>query len=150
VISDYGISAYLWDRNGVYVNLYIPSELRWRRDDGTVTLTQETAYPLDDRSTIMVRMSSSQEFAISLRIPKWAAQGVKIAVNGKDQDVDIRPGRFASVRRSWADQDRIEIRFAMPLRTLPINAQHPNVVALMRGPLMYVSLNPWVETAGAR
>lgn len=30
-----------------------------------------------------------------------------------------------------------------PLRTLPIDEGHPDVVALLRGAVMYVGLNPW-------
>ncbi|HEY8459122.1 MAG TPA: hypothetical protein VIM99_02010 [Blastocatellia bacterium] len=30
-----------------------------------------------------------------------------------------------------------------PLRVLPIDESHPEIVALMRGPVMYVGLNPW-------
>lgn len=145
VIADYGISAYFKDRDGVYVNLYIPSELRWRRSGGDVTLVQNTAYPLEDRSTLTVRTSVPQEFAIAPRVPAWAKQGIAIAVNGKDQDLEARPGQFAPIRRTWKDQDSIEIRFPMPFRTQPVNARHPGLVAVLRGPVMYVSLNPSVK-----
>jgi uncharacterized protein len=30
-----------------------------------------------------------------------------------------------------------------PLRTLSIDTENPNLAALMRGAVMYVSLNPW-------
>jgi len=145
VIADYLISTYFRDRAGIYVNLYIPSMLQWRRNGETIRLIQKTTYPLGDRSTITLRVSTPQEFAISLRIPAWVQEPVKISVNGKDQDVDARPKQFASIQRRWQDQDNVEIQFPMPLRTLPVNEHHPKTVALMRGPLMYVSSNPWVK-----
>ena len=145
VIADYGISAYFRDGGGIYVNLYVPSEVLWHCKGKAVRLIQNTAYPLGDRSTIAVRSSEPQEFTISLRVPAWAKEGVKIGVNGKDQDVDVRPGRFASIRRTWKDQDCVEIRFPMFFRTVPVNARHPKLVALLRGPLLCVSLNPWIK-----
>jgi uncharacterized protein len=145
VIADYGISAYFRDRGGIYVNLYVPSELHWKGNEAVVTLIQNTRYPLDDRSTITVRTPVQQEFTVALRIPGWAEQAVRIAVNGKDADVETKPGQFAVVKRKWKDGDEIVIRFPMVLRTVPINEQHPKVVALMRGPVMYVSSNPGVR-----
>jgi DUF1680 family protein len=145
VIADYGISAYFRDSAGVYVNLYIPSELQWQRNGEALKLIQNTTYPLGDRSTITLRTSTPQEFTISLRIPAWVGQPVKIAVNGKDQDIAAQPKQFASIQRRWKDRDNVEIRFPMPLRTVPVNEHHPKTVALMRGPLMYVSSNPWIK-----
>jgi hypothetical protein len=145
IIADYVISAYFRDRAGIYINFYIPSELAWQRNGEAIRLIQETAYPLGDRSTITLRMSTPQEFTISLRIPDWVQQPVKINVNGKNQDVDAKPRMFASLQRRWKDQDRVEIQFPMPLRTVPVNQHHPKTVALMRGPLMYVTSNPWFK-----
>ena len=66
-------------------------------------------------------------------------------MNGKDEDVDAQPKHIASIHRRWKDQDTVEIIFPMHLRTVPVNAHHPRMVALMRGPLMYVSSNPAIK-----
>jgi hypothetical protein len=145
VIADYGISTYFRDRAGIYVNLYVPSELQWQINGESIKLIQNTTYPLGDRSTITVRTPTPQEFAISLRIPGWAKLPVKITVNGKREDVDTQPKKFASIHRRWKDQDTIEILFPTHLRTVPLNAHHPRTVALMRGPLLYVSSNPEIK-----
>lgn len=143
VIADYGISAYFHGRSGVYVNLYIPSELQWQKNGERIRLIQKTRYPLGDRSMITLRMSAPQEFMIALRVPGWIQQSLKVTVNGADQDVEVRPRQFAFLRRQWKDQDTVEIQFPMPLTTVPVNKHHPQTVALMRGPLMYVTSNPW-------
>jgi DUF1680 family protein len=145
VISDYGISSYFQDTDGVYINFYVPSELRWQRNGEAVRLIQNTTYPVGDRSAITLRMSTPQEFTLSLRIPAWVTAPVKIAVNGKDQNVAAQPRQFAAIQRRWNDRDTVEILFSMPLRTVPVNVHHPKTVALMRGPLMYVSSNPWIK-----
>jgi hypothetical protein len=40
-------------------------------------------------------------------------------------------------------EEGVEVVVPQPLRTLPIDESHPEVVALLRGSVMYVGLNPW-------
>jgi DUF1680 family protein len=52
----------------------------------------------------------------------------------------LEPGKFMAVNRTWKDGDRIEIQFDMPTRLEAVDPQHPNTVALMRGPLTLFAL----------
>ena len=52
------------------------------------------------------------------------------------------PRTFATVRRRWQANDVIHVRLPYSFRTEPIDEQHPDTVALMRGPLMFVALDP--------
>jgi DUF1680 family protein len=36
--------------------------------------------------------------------------------------------------RTWKNGDRVEVSLDMPLRLVPIDPQHPNIVALLSGP----------------
>jgi hypothetical protein len=50
---------------------------------------------------------------------------------------------FASLRRKWKDGDRVELRLPLPLRLEAIDGpgtQHPDTVALVRGPLVLFAL----------
>jgi len=47
VAADYRINTYFRDRHGVYVNLYIPSTVRWMQDGTKISLTQKTEYPYE-------------------------------------------------------------------------------------------------------
>jgi DUF1680 family protein len=47
----------------------------------------------------------------------------------------VRPGKFVSVRRSWKNGDRIEFTIDRPLRLPPVDPQHPNLIAVLQGPL---------------
>jgi uncharacterized protein len=55
-------------------------------------------------------------------------------VNGKSIS-GVKSGSFASIRRTWSDGDRVDLELPMPLRLEPVDAQHANQVALLRGPL---------------
>jgi uncharacterized protein len=149
VAADYRINTYFRDAHGLYVNLYIPSTLRWTQTDGTqVSLTQTSNYPFDSAVKFDFSVSKTAEFAIHLRIPAWA-EGAAISVNGKSVTASAIPGQFASVRRSWKNGDRIEMDLPMKLRLEAIDAQHPQTVALLCGPLVLFAITgaPPVVTA---
>jgi DUF1680 family protein len=57
-------------------------------------------------------------------------------VNGKRVTDPIDPGTFAAIRRTWHDGDRVELELPMPSRLEPVDVQHSNQMALLRGPLV--------------
>lgn len=144
LVADYGISAWLLGGNAVHVNLYVPSRLRAQVDGRTVQLTQETAYPLSDTSRIRFDTAPGR-LDLHLRIPEWAGPATAIRINGEALDAAIVPGRFHRIARDWREGDTVEIAFDMGLRLEPIHARHPDVVALMTGPLALFPIE-----AGAR
>jgi DUF1680 family protein len=66
-----------------------------------------------------------------------------VTVNGKTVK-GVMAGRFHELRRAWRDGDVVEIAFDMGMWLEPLNAAHPEMVALMTGPLV---LMPIGETA---
>jgi DUF1680 family protein len=80
-------------------------------------------------------------FAVMIRIPGWLRQDPEIRVNGRRVASAAAPGTFAALRRTWKRGDRIELRLPQTFRQEPIDASHPDTVALMRGPLMYGALD---------
>jgi DUF1680 family protein len=122
------------------VNLYLPSTLKWTAGNGAhVALTQSTAYPVDGRIEMVMKVSKSSEFAVRMRIPAWAQGGGEIKVNGLAVQAPVTKG-FAEIRRHWKDGDRVELTLPLPMRLEPIDAQHPDTVALVRGPLALFAL----------
>ena len=139
--ADYHISTYLRSADGVYVNLFTPSRLRWSDGGGRYALEQETKYPYGNQIQIKVSGSQSKDYTLYLRIPSWAASDPVLSVNGKRVSDLVRPGTFAGIRRTWKDGDHVELELAMPLRLEAVDASHPNLVALMRGPLVLFAVS---------
>lgn len=135
VAADYRINTYFRDEQGVYVNLYIPSTLKWLQNGTQASLTQKSAYPFDSLITLDVTLATPSEFAVQFRIPAWA-QGASLSVNGKRDTLQMVSGTFASIRREWKTGDRLELRLPMALRLEPIDDAHPDIVALLSGPLV--------------
>lgn len=131
IVADYGISTYLANDRGVVVNLYVPSRLRWRG----ATIAQTTAYPLDPRIDIAVDVKTPAVFSLALRIPAWAGAGTTVEVNGKRVREPALPGSFHEIRREWRAGDRIALTLDMPVRLEAVDEKHPDLVAVMQGPL---------------
>jgi DUF1680 family protein len=140
VAADYHLLIYFRDPHGIYVNLYLPSTLKWTSQDGSqLTLTQSGDYPRDGHIRFNLRASKQAHATVRLRIPAWAQQSSKetptIRINGVPQPLHINTG-FATIDRTWKDGDRLDLSLPMPLRLQPIDARHTETVALMRGPLV--------------
>ena len=139
VAADYRINSYFYDNDGIYINLYIPSTLRWTHNGTQVSLTQRSEYPFDGVVKFDVTVSRLTEFAINLRIPAWA-EGASIFVNGESVPVSGVVGKFSTIRRPWKNGDVIEMNLPMRLRLEAVDAQHPNTVALLCGPLVLFAI----------
>jgi DUF1680 family protein len=143
VVVDYLVSTYFYDDRGVYVNLYVPSEVNWKN----VRLVQETAYPQKEETRITVR--GSGEFSIRLRVPAWASKST-VSVNGTQSNEKLVAGKFVEIRRAWEDGDVLEAAFPLEQREETIDDQHSNLVAVMRGPvLMVAAIDPTVRLEDA-
>lgn len=141
-VADYVLNLYFRSNDGVYVNMFAPSEVTWQRGTSEVKLIQETDYPAGDETKLWVRTARPLEFAIYLRIPGWLRSSAKIYVNGRPSGIAVQSGSFAVLRKEWMDNDCVEVKFAQEYRVESIDDLHPNTVALMRGPVMYVALSP--------
>jgi DUF1680 family protein len=139
VAADYRISTYFYDARDLYVNLYIPSKVKWQHRGARINLAQKSNYPFDGVVQFDLTMANPREFGLSLRIPFWTT-GASISVNGKRQAMELKPGSFAAVRREWRSGDRVELDLPMTTRLEAIDAQHPETVALMNGPLVLFAI----------
>jgi DUF1680 family protein len=133
--ADYGISSYYPAKDGIYVNLFLPSKVSWMQSGARFTLTQQTSYPVSNTTQLQLEAPRAEEFTIQLRVPAWADAKTRVSVNGKKVEGDVTPGKFLAVSRTWKNGDRIEYEMGMPVRLQAVDAQNPQIVALMHGPL---------------
>lgn len=140
-VADYVKNIYFRSTDGVAVNLYTPSELRWSHGGKAIRLTQESEYPHSDTVTLRIDCDQPTEFSLRLRIPAWLNEPASIQINGKPASLDIQRG-FASLHRTWNSNDTVTLALKQRFRTEPIDDLHLETVAMLRGPLVYVQLNP--------
>jgi hypothetical protein len=138
VATDYRINMYFRGPQAVYVNLYLPSTLRWTENGTALSLTQEGDYPYEDRVAFTLTSYQPTELTLHFRIPAWA-EGASISVNGTRQKGLAVPGQFAAMRREWKMGDRVELELPLKMRLEAIDARHTDTAALLRGPLVLMA-----------
>jgi uncharacterized protein len=126
-------SIYWRDGDGVYINLFVPSELEW--PERRFKLRQETRFPEAEETALTVIESGPGEIAIRLRVPGWLRSAPVVTLNGKVLDASAAPGSYLTLTRSWRPHDRIEM--ALPMR-LSVEAMpdDPGMQAFLYGPLV--------------
>ncbi|MDE1177732.1 MAG: glycoside hydrolase family 127 protein [Edaphobacter sp.] len=144
--ADYGISSYFRTPQGIAVNLYVPSRVTWKQGSASVSLTQETSYPRDNETALTIRTDRTERFTVTLRVPAWAGAGSRVRINGRNAELHPEPGSWLKIDRTWKNNDRVEFTIDMPLRLIPLDAQHNDVVALMHGPVALFALHPVTGT----
>ncbi len=132
-LAEYYNLIYFKDADGLFVNLYLPSEVKWHG----VTLTQETRYPDSDTTTFTFAAEAPKAFPLRFRVPSWT-RGVEVRVNGTEARIDAVPGSWAAIHRAWSEGDRMDVRFPLTLRMEPVDEHHKNRVAVVRGPAVFV------------
>jgi hypothetical protein len=140
-VADYVKNIYFRAHDGVAVNLYAPSRVQWTERGVAVTLTQETEYPLGEAVALRLSCAAPVEFALRLRVPAWMNATPQLCVNGKPAPANVQSG-FAVLRRRWTSGDVLTFDLPLQFRAEPIDDLHPETVALVRGPLVYVERNP--------
>lgn len=140
-VADYVRNLYFHAPHALYVNVFAPSRVRWNTGRQTVTVTQQTDYPTGETVSLAIGTATPEPFALMIRIPGWLRADAQIRVNGQRVSVAAEPGTFAALSRTWHDGDRVELHLPQSFRTEAIDRSHPNTVALLRGPIVYTSLN---------
>ncbi len=125
-------SIYWQDGDGVYVNLFIASELDWA--ERGLKLRQETRFPEQAGTALTVVAAGAAPVALRLRIPGWT-RGASAKINGRAIDATPTPGSYLTLTRAWKAGDRIEL--ALPMR-LAVEAMPDDAAmqAFLYGPLV--------------
>src|SRR5581483_11206304 len=139
VAADYRINAYFRGPRAVYVNLYVPSTLRWSENGAALSLTQESDYPYEGHIAFTLTSSAPTELTLHFRIPAWA-EGASISVNGVRQKSTAEAGQFAAIRREWKTGDRVDLDLPLTMRLESIDTRHTDTVALLRGPVVLMAV----------
>jgi uncharacterized protein len=143
-IGDYSNLIYYKDPTSLYINLYVPSEVTWVHEGTSIKVRQESQYPFEETSKLTLSLQGSKEFPLKFRVPEWA-NGMSIQVNGAASDVACAPGTWASVSRAWKTGDTVQVRIPLRFRWQPVDQQHPNRAAIVRGPVLMAMDYSFIE-----
>ena len=139
-------SIYFHDAGGVYVNLFVPSEVKW--SDKGVTLRQETTFPDEPSTTLRVKTAQPAEFTMHVRVPWWLESGGSVRINGKPLEAFAGPGSYLSINRRWHDGDLVEMALPMHVHVEKM-PDDLHMQAVLYGPLVLAGeLAPETGMAG--
>lgn len=120
--------------NGAALALYASCKATMKVGNGQqIAIHEETNYPFDEVIRLTVQTDKEVEFPLYLRIPTWANQA-QIHINGQKVTTPVTSGQYACIRRTWKNDDKVELTLPMQLslRTWQVNK---NSVSVNYGPL---------------
>lgn len=130
--AKYGEAIYYHNDKGIYVNLFIPSEVNWK-EKGMV-LRQETAFPSEEKTTLTVHTKTPVTTTVYLHYPSWSGKAT-VRVNGKKIAVGQKLSSYIALTRRWQEGDCIEAVYPMQVR-LETTSDNPKKGALLYGPIV--------------
>lgn len=130
--AKYGDTIYFHNKDSLWVNLFVPSELSW--PEKKMTVTQETKFPESDKTHLLFKCEEPSQLALKVRWPVWA-DNISVRVNGRRQRIDGQPGSYVTIDRTWRNRDHVDIELPMKLHAEPLPAS-TNIVALLYGPVV--------------
>lgn len=131
--SKYAEGIYYDGADGsLYINLFIPSQLKWKEKN--TIITQQTNFPESDDINFTVETKAPQTFAIHIRKPHWATN-TSLMINGKPEEIKTDEDGFIITTRRWKNNDKIQLTLVKSLyaESMPDN---PNRIAIKYGPLV--------------
>ncbi|MDW8290416.1 MAG: glycoside hydrolase family 127 protein [Armatimonadota bacterium] len=131
--TKYGDTIYFQSADGLWVNLFIPSELRWREKG--LTLRLETRFPHEDKVRLRFSLQKPVALSLYLRQPYWLTKKVAVRLNGKAIRLSPTPHGYLTLSRRWQDGDTVEVILPQRLHTqaMPDNT---SLIAVLHGPLV--------------
>ena len=154
--TKYGEFIYAHQKDTLYVNLFIPSQLTWKEQG--MTLTQQTRFPDNGQVTLQVDQLSKgtknakKEATFMIRIPEWACSSCPsnsacssnsashpfvVTINGKEQAFDVREGhsQYISLTRKWKKGDVVTFNLPMKVNLEQI-PDKKDYYAFLYGPIV--------------
>ena len=119
--------------DGLYVNQLIASELDWKEKG--VHLVQDTRFPEEDTTRLILTPDHPVRFPLRLRVPTWAKRGGSVKLNGRPLEGFAAPGGYFVLDRTWQTGDTVELTMPLSLHAQPM-PDDDALVALLYGPLV--------------
>ncbi len=126
-------SIYWHDNEGLFVNLFIPSELDWAEKG--FRLRQETKFPEQQSTVLVVTANKPAPMSIRLRVPAWLQSAPTVKINGRALEASASPGSYLTLSRTWKTGDRVEMELPMHL-SVESMPDDPKTQAFLYGPLV--------------
>lgn len=113
--TKYGEFIYAHQKDTLYLNLFIPSQLTWK--ERGVVLTQETQFPDNGQVTLHINKTPKRAFTLKIRRPEWThhSNDYEVTINGKSMPINMDSrSNYLTITRKWKKGD--VIAFHLPMK----------------------------------
>ncbi len=121
---------------GVYVNLFLPSSVRW--PEHGLAIEQQNTFPDTPRTRLSLKLDRPADFPLFIRYPSWVTAGaLRITINHQPQTFQAKPGSYVELRRTWKTGDVVEVDLPMhaSVERLP-EKEVADYAAILYGPIV--------------
>lgn len=134
--TKYGEFIYAHQKDTLYVNLFIPSQLTWKEKG--VTLTQETRFPDDGKVTLRIDKAPKKGITLKIRQPQWTGHSKEynVKINGKNEASIVEENsNYLTLHRKWKKGDVITFNLPMKVNLEQI-PDKKDYCAFLYGPIV--------------
>lgn len=139
--------------DGLYVDLFAPSDISWQQGKSTLKLTTKTKFPMENAVSMRFSLAAPTKSKIRVRVPGWATGPMGISVNGKVVATG-KPGTYAALERTWKEGDTITFSLPASLRLTQYEGAEENErqprYALQYGPVLMAAVSTGADRPEAR
>ncbi|GAH87026.1 unnamed protein product, partial [marine sediment metagenome] len=129
---------YYYNNNGIYINLFLPSKVKYKKDNYEIILNQDTEFPNNNITNISISVKKPINFKIGIRIPEWITEDLIIEVNKVPTSFKTNNG-WAEIEKKWNNNDRIKVSFPSSLKLVSLEEDKKYPATLMYGPVVLAS-----------
>ncbi len=130
--------------DGIYVDLFAPSDIKFTTNDGTMSVKMITQFPYDKSVKLLVNTETPVSSKIRIRVPSWASHEMPVMVNGKKL-LTGKPGTYVTLSRQWKNGDNISFVLPMDFKFTKYTGEEQDPkhdrYALEYGPLLMAYLD---------
>jgi uncharacterized protein len=116
--------AMMANDDGIVVNFFTTGIATLKLQGETITIRQETSYPINGRVAITVTVPKPMKFSLRVRVPSWS----------KIDGLKTKPGDYWLLRQTWSRTQTIKLDFDISTRVVQGEGSNAGKVALVRGP----------------
>ncbi|MFY1046079.1 beta-L-arabinofuranosidase domain-containing protein [Chryseobacterium sp. GP-SGM7] len=132
--AKYGEMIYAKSDNVLYVNLFIPSILKW--SEKKLVLRQENNFPQTPSTKLVFDLVPNAEINLKLRAPEWTnTNQITVSVNSKNINIPVDSEGYINIKRKWKKGDVVEMIMPMHLSAEQL-PDKSNYYAFKYGPIV--------------
>jgi hypothetical protein len=139
---------YQASRDGIAVSLFVSSRVEWQAGGQAVALEQRSELPEGNESVLRLVAEQPCDLTLRIRIPGWA-ESTSVELNGSHLARTSDAEQWLTMNRTWQPGDTVTLRFGFRLNAIPVDAFHPNRVAITYGPVVLAQDASWAAPLSA-